>query len=952
MCEKLTFSASFFLMFCLVLTSTAGAADPDLVGWWKFEEESGTLYDQSDNHNDATSFSGVLYKQPGREGYALGFDGVDDRVVVGTTGRPTDTFSFGCWLKTPVTHEVDPESTSGVGGVSGQRYVFDPQHGGETDGGAGLSVGTNGILVYEHGSNYMPATAVYAAEIGSDWNHVMIVYDNKQPTIYLNGSAVRTGLTSPRAVVNAPIQIGGMAYGFFEGLIDEVRIYSRALSAAEVKRIVGRVEAFNPDPAEGAVYPDTWLSLTWSAGAYAAAHDVYLGENYDDVSIGTADTFRGSQSSEMLIVGFMGFPYPDGLVPGTTYYWRVDEVNDSEPNSPWVGDVWSFSIPPRTAYNPVPHDGADFVDPNVELGWTAGLGARLHNVYFGDNFDDVNSADAAVPQADTSYTPGTLELDKAYYWRVDQSDGVTVHKGKVWSFRTLPVIPISDPNLIGWWKLDEGYGGMTVDWSGYGNHGVITNPDGGLGEGGSVWDTDPERGVVLSFDGDNSTGGYVSAGGIPAMTLVNDFTWSFWTKQHPSQGTVIPGEGNNLILGNRYSFDGSDPLEFVKFTPGRFEFYNNDPDYLMTIDYDDIPAGIWIHHAGVKDGTTLTYYRNGIESGSSTVTKTIQANPFYMAGEPAGGGRWQGWLSDVRIYDKALTVDEIKQVMRGDPLLAWDPSPANGSTQDIGFATPLSWSPGDNVSEHAVYLGTDKDAVDNADTSDTTGVYRGQQTTKSYSPPEGVEWGGGPYYWRVDEHNTDGTVTKGKIWSFMVADYLTVDDFESYDNIDPAPGEPGLNRIFDKWIDGFGTTTNGAQVGNLLPPYAEQVIVHSGSQSMNYSYDNAGKTSEATLTLQYPRDWTEQGVTELSLWFRGDAANAADRMFVALNGNAVVYHDDASATQTADWTEWVIDLRQFADQGVNLTNVNTVTIGIGTKNAPSPGGGTGTMYFDDIKLIR
>jgi hypothetical protein len=121
---------------------------------------------------------------------------------------------------------------------------------------------------------------------------------------------------------------------------------------------------------------------------------------------------------------------------------------------------------------------------------------------------------------------------------------------------------------------------------------------------------------------------------------------------------------------------------------------------------------------------------------------------------------------------------------------------------------------------------------------------------------------------------------------------------------------------------------------------------------MNYSYDNAGKTSEATLTLQYPRDWTEQGVTELSLWFRGDAANAADRMFVALNGNAVVYHDDASATQTADWTEWVIDLRQFADQGVNLTNVNTVTIGIGTKNAPSPGGGTGTMYFDDIKLIR
>ena len=464
-----------------------------------------------------------------------------------------------------------------------------------------------------------------------------------------------------------------------------------------------------------------------------------------------------------------------------------------------------------------------------------------------------------------------------------------------------------------------------------------------------VWDIDPERGVVLSFNGNDSTGGFVSAGGVPEMTLTNDFTWSFWTKQHPDQSTDIAVAGNNLILGNRYSFTGSDPLEFVKFTPARFEFYNNDPDYLMTIDYVDVPSAVWVHHAGVKDGATLTYYRDGIESGTSTITKTIQANPFYMAGEPAGGGRWQGWLSDVRIYDKALTADEIKQVMRGDPLLAWDPNPSNGSTQNIGFATPLTWSPGDEVSEHAVYFGTDKDAVDNADTSDTTGVYRGQQATASYSPPEGVEWGGGPYYWRVDEHNTDATVTKGKIWSFTVADYLTVDDFESYDDIDPAPGEPGLNRIFDKWIDGYGNPLiNGAIVGNDMPPYAEQNIVHGGIQSMIYRYDNAGKTSEAMLKLT-KGDWTEQGVTRLSLWLNGSADNAADRIYVALNGTAVVYHDDPAATQITGWTEWVIDLAAF---GVNLTNVNTITIGVGTKNVPNAGGGQGMLYFDDIRLYR
>jgi hypothetical protein len=120
---------------------------------------------------------------------------------------------------------------------------------------------------------------------------------------------------------------------------------------------------------------------------------------------------------------------------------------------------------------------------------------------------------------------------------------------------------------------------------------------------------------------------------------------------------------------------------------------------------------------------------------------------------------------------------------------------------------------------------------------------------------------------------------------------------------------------------------------------------------MPYSYDNNLKTSEATMTLVYPRDWTEEGVTKLSLWFRGDSANAAERMFVALNGSAVVYHDDPAVTQTGSWTEWVIDLQEFADQGVDLTNVDTITIGFGTKDSPAAGG-TGQMLFDDIRLYR
>jgi len=111
--------------------------------------------------------------------------------------------------------------------------------------------------------------------------------------------------------------------------------------------------ASNPIPADGAIFEDTWVSLSWSAGTAAISHDMYFSENLADVETGdvrtgaTTDAFHGNQVSTFFTVGFPGFLYPDGLVPGTTYYWRIDEVNDLNPDSPWRGDVWSFTVPSR-----------------------------------------------------------------------------------------------------------------------------------------------------------------------------------------------------------------------------------------------------------------------------------------------------------------------------------------------------------------------------------------------------------------------------------------------------------------------------------------------------------------------------------------------------------------------------------------------------------------------------
>ncbi|MHC4074357.1 MAG: hypothetical protein ACYTGS_20410 [Planctomycetota bacterium] len=193
--------------------------------------------------------------------------------------------------------------------------------------------------------------------------------------------------------------------------------------------------AYSPDPANGAVYEDTWASLGWGAGQTAVTHDVYFSDNFDAVNDGTAEAFAGNQGEDFFVVGFPGMPYSDGLVPGTTYYWRIDEV-EADGTTKYRGRVWSFWIPSRTAYNPDPVDGAEFVDPNATFSWTGGFAAKLHTVYMGTNFDDVNNAAGGAPMGFLSYSPGPLESEKVYYWRVDEFDPPFTHKGDVWSFTT------------------------------------------------------------------------------------------------------------------------------------------------------------------------------------------------------------------------------------------------------------------------------------------------------------------------------------------------------------------------------------------------------------------------------------------------------------------------------------------------------------------------------------
>jgi hypothetical protein len=201
--------------------------------------------------------------------------------------------------------------------------------------------------------------------------------------------------------------------------------------------------AWAPQPADGSTTGERTMILRWEAGRNAISHDVYFGDNLADVNDGAAGTFCRNQDTNFLLVGLGESVLPDGLTPATTYYWRVDELDKDDAR--YKGDVWSFTIPGQASYEPVPVNGAKFLDPDVELSWKAGFEAVLHDIYIGTNLGQVDSANVSDSSGvylgrltDPNHFVERLDKGRIYYWRVDEveADGFTSHKGDVWSFET------------------------------------------------------------------------------------------------------------------------------------------------------------------------------------------------------------------------------------------------------------------------------------------------------------------------------------------------------------------------------------------------------------------------------------------------------------------------------------------------------------------------------------
>jgi len=702
---------SFIIVSLMFAGQSYAEVDPEtIIGVWLFDEGSGDVaLDYSGNGNDGT-LNGPEWTSESKFGGALEFNGADSYIEFATgESMKTQQLTFMAWFNT---RKLD-----------GYGHIF--QSGNDWDDMAGCVFRVHQDGFAQVGLAFGPgntATWLSGPALEADtWYHMVLTYDGTTVTLYLDGVNIASGNGQGEIMYDdQPVRIGILSngpYSAFDGFIDEVALFDVALGAEDIDAIMNnglggilgdQPLASRPNPQDGSLILDTWVNLVWSPGDFAVSHDIYIGENFEDVDAGAESTFQGNQGETFTVAGFPGFPMSEGLVPGTTYYWRIDEVNEAESDSPWKGEIWSFSIAPRTAYDPIPADSAESVSVDVKLNWTEGFGGKLHTVYFGDDFDQVSNAAGGSAQGTTTYNPGTLKMAKTYYWRVDEFDIVETYKGDVWSFTTVGAV------------------------------------------------------------------------------------------------------------------------------------------------------------------------------GS--------------------------------------------------------PAPANGAV-DVTQTPVLTWAPGLG-SSHEVYFGTDAASLE-IKASENLGA-------ESFEPGQ-LEWNT-TYYWRIDEANNANADSPwiGPLWSFTTANFLIIDDMESYNDI--AEGDSASDRIYLAWVDGFDNpAVNGSVVGNFDAPFAEQIIIHGGLQSMPFAYNNAVGKSEATLTLTSNRDWTVNGVDTLTIWFRGNASNAAEPMYVVLNDNAVVTNDNPDAALRTSWTQWNIDLQAFADQGVNLANVTSITLGLGNRANPLAGG-AGMMYFDDIRL--
>ena len=477
----------------------------------------------------------------------MSFDGDDDYVLIPedpSLDFTRSSFTFATW--------VNPHEK--------RQHIFAHLDSKTTRKGIVLRIYENGI--FKFGFYYDDLDTASGAIPFDSWSHIVCTYDYNSDTakIYIDGGLNVTGNNGPYegARVDSWIGKGWEGQYWNYGIIDNVMIFDRALSAEEIEQLYQdglSHKASNPNPADGAVNVDPSTALSWSPGKDALSHDVYLGTGYSDVNDATPDSAE-----------YMGNQEPD------------------------------------------------------------------------------------------SYDPNGLDLETIYYWRIDEVGASNTYKGNVWSFTTWV-----EPNLVGWWKFDEGSGATASDSSGNGNDGILN--------GDTSWTAGKVGSYALDFDGDVD---YVEIADDDSLTPSSQITLAFWIYnrggQHAGIWKYASCAADEGSPGNSRAYYTCISENTDKAQLGIFSSVDNF-DAIDSV--STVPLNQWHHVAATfNQGEAVVYIDGQLDNSDTLSVSSIMndAQPLIIGGswEYCGEDSFQsalnGLADDVRIYDRALSPEEIEQL--------------------------------------------------------------------------------------------------------------------------------------------------------------------------------------------------------------------------------------------------------------------------------------------------
>ncbi|MBP8911493.1 MAG: discoidin domain-containing protein [Phycisphaerae bacterium] len=934
-------------VLCLLWAASAVQAElPEGLGaYYRFNSTSGlTAIDETGAHNG--TLTGALDWVAGVEGNALQFKGGNGSPFVNTGAWQTtgaDGLGVALWAKWAGANSLYQGLVSHRDGT---MYWW-------------IEVSNNAAEL-RFKSNTSPQSNLFLTTphlLKDEWMHVAFSHDAaaKRGVVYINGQEKLAGAWSLPAGNFATYRTGigvvncADGLGTFNGALDEVMIFQRPLTAAQVQDAMDGFDnpvATKPNPADGQSDVPTDVTLAWTSNGMAATHDVYLGttaENLAPVALGLTET---------------AFQPAEPLEYGTTYFWRVDEVNGAPDNTVSAGEVWRFTTEPFSY--PIAGVIATASSSAANMGPEktvdgSGLTGDLHS---NDNTHMwLTSPTGSQPAWIQFQFDKVYKLDEMWVWNSNQ--GVET--------------------FVGFGVKD-----VAVEYS----------------TDGATWTTLADVPEFAQATGQNNYAHNttVEFGGVEAqyVKLTINSNWGMLKQYGLSEVRFlyIPVQARlpqppTAATGVRLDTD-------LSWRPGR-EATSHEVHFGLAVDAL-APAGVVADHRYTPDSLTFgtTYYWKVDEVGdtgtypgevwSFTTQEYAVIDDFESYTDEEGSRIYETWIDGLTTQKTASMVGYMnapfaeRTILHGGaqsmPFEYNNVKTPHYSEAERSWDTPQNWTVNGADTLSLYFRGYPTAFLENADGSITMGAGgadiwgNADQFRFAYKRLSGD----GSIVTRVDKMIAADGWTKVGV---MIRENLEAGSRHAMVAVTPSNGVSFLNRATPDgastqvnqtgltapyWVkltrtgnnftaqrsaDGVTWTniTADAAASTVTIGMAADVYIGLAVTSHNTAMQTSAQFSQVSTTGGVSGSWQNVAIGV------AQPGNAPGTLYITLedrNGRKkTVNHSDIQAVTVPQWQQWKIPLSEFSSAGVNIAAIENMVLGVDNRANPASGG-AGLLFIDDI----